>query len=53
LQLPIKLFEGGGVPKSIVVDRNLKVFYYASGMDITSDTIAKYTRLKKIDRSSK
>jgi hypothetical protein len=47
LQLPIKLFEGGGVPKSIVVDRDLKIYYYASGMDITSDTIAKYTGLNK------
>jgi hypothetical protein len=49
LQLPIKLFEGGGVPKSIVVDRDLKVNYYASGPDITSDTIVKYTGLKKIN----
>jgi hypothetical protein len=49
LNLPIKLFEGGGVPKSIVIDRDLKIYYYASGMDITSDTIAKYTGLKRIN----
>lgn len=49
LKLPIKLFEGGGVPKSIVLDRDLKIYYYASGMDITSDTIVKYTGLKKIN----
>jgi hypothetical protein len=49
LKLPIKLFEGGGVPKSIVLDRDLKSYYYASGMDITSDTIVKYTGLKKIN----
>jgi len=49
LQLPIKLFEGGGIPKSIIVDSDLKVYYYASGPGITSDTIVKYTGLKKIN----
>jgi hypothetical protein len=49
MKLPIKLFEGGGVPKSIVVDNDLNLFYYASGMDITSDTIARYTGLQKIN----
>jgi hypothetical protein len=49
LKLPIKLFEGGGVPKSIVVDNDLNIHYYASGMDVTSDTISKYTGLKKIN----
>jgi hypothetical protein len=49
LNLPISLFKQGGVPKSIIVDGKLNIYYYASGMDITSDTIAKYTGLRKIN----
>jgi hypothetical protein len=48
INLPMKLFEWSGVPKSIVVDQKMNVLYYASGPDINSDTIAKFTGLKKI-----
>jgi hypothetical protein len=48
IDLPMKLFKWGGVPKSIVVDNKMNVLYYASGPDINSDTIVKYTGLKKI-----
>jgi hypothetical protein len=45
--LDIQPFIGGGIPKSLIVGSDHKVYYYASGFDIRADTIVKYTGLHK------
>jgi hypothetical protein len=47
--IPVSFFADGGIPKNIILDDKMNVRSYMSGDIVTSDTIAKYTGLKKRD----